>query len=232
MNLDDVAMLLAGPSADAATAALSHAVDDLGEQLAVVPQYMARIATLERRIEDLARLLHSSGPAPVDWEHPGKIGAASANTAKFTTLEATSTVKLNPKDQPVDLKPTGTALITIQPAQTGQIDNMELGKTAPCLARVQTLNKLTFTQPATGATYTLADGKTFAVSSSMTLTGNDGATLNIGGGGTLGSAAYASSGDFAGRTNTALGAAATDPATTQALANSLRAALISVGIGT
>lgn len=57
-------------------------------------------------------------------------------------------------------------------------------------ATVTTINKVTITQPATGATLTLADGKTFTCSNTLTLSGTDGATLDVGAGGTLGSAAY------------------------------------------
>jgi hypothetical protein len=55
---------------------------------------------------------------------------------------------------------------------------------------VTSLNKITITAPANGATLTLTDGKTLSVSNTITITANDGATLAIGGGGTLGSAAY------------------------------------------
>jgi hypothetical protein len=180
MSLDDMLMLFSSDVSSAATSAAAvRAASDVAVQQAANPQLAARIAVLERRIEDLARLLNSTGPAPVDWEHPGRLGDKTPNTARVTTL-----------------------------------------------------NKITFTQPAVQATFTLADGKTFTVSNTLTLTSNDGATLNIVGGGTLGSAAYQNTTAFAARTNTALAAVATDAASTQALANSMRAALISVGIGT
>jgi hypothetical protein len=50
---------------------------------------------------------------------------------------------------------------------------------------------------------------------------SDGTTLNINTGGTLGSAAFTNSSAYAARTNTAWPPVATDPATTQALANSI-----------
>lgn len=184
IGLADLVELLAAESTDTAGASALRAVTELAKQLAAAESSAAKISALERRIEDLARLVNSAGPAPVDWEHPGKIGAGKSNTGKFTA------------------------------------------------ATVQTLNKLTFTQPATAATYTLADGKTFTVSNTLTLTATDGATLNIGGGGTLGSAAYQASTAFAARSGATLFAAATDPATTQSLVNQLRNVLISVGIGT
>jgi hypothetical protein len=51
---------------------------------------------------------------------------------------------------------------------------------------------LTFTNPASGAVFALAGGKTFTVSNTTTIAGTDGSTLDIGGGGTLGSNAYTS----------------------------------------
>lgn len=180
LSINDIVTLFASEASGvAASATAARAASDVATQQAANPQLAARIAVLERRIEDLARLLNSTGPAPVDWEHPGRLGDKTPNSARVTTL-----------------------------------------------------NKITFTQPAVSATFTLANGKTFTVSNTLTLTSADGATLNIGGGGTLGSAAYQNTSAFAARTNTALAAVATDAASTQTLANSLRAALISVGIGT
>lgn len=94
-----------------------------------------------------------------------------------------------------------------------------------------TVNKVKITAPAGTATLTLGDGKMFTVSNTLTLTANDGATLAIGAGGTLGSAAYRDAATFAARSNAALAPAATDAASTQALANSLRSILLAVGIG-
>lgn len=195
MSLAELATLFATEPTDAAGPLALRAVNELRQQLDNSNPAAARIAALERRVEDLARLLHASSPAPVDWEHPGRLGDKTPNSARVTTL-----------------------------------------------------NKITFTQPAASATCTLAngktftvtnsialagvDGKTFTLSNTLGLSGTDGAFLNIGNGGTLGSAAYQPSSAFAARSSTALAAAATDPASTQALANSLRSVLISVGIGT
>lgn len=65
--------------------------------------------------------------------------------------------------------------------------------TSPSLgiATATSINKNVFTQPATVATWTLADTKTFTCSNTLTIAGTDGSTLNIGTGGTLGSGAYA-----------------------------------------
>ena len=81
----------------------------------------------------------------------------------------------------------------------------------------QTFNKVTITAPASSATLTLDDGATLTVPAP---------------GGTLGSAAYKNAGAFAASSSTALAPVATDPASTQALANSMRAILVSIGAGT
>lgn len=44
---------------------------------------------------------------------------------------------------------------------------------------VDTINKLTLTQPATGATFTLGDGKSLTASNSLTLAGTDGKSLTL-----------------------------------------------------
>lgn len=59
-------------------------------------------------------------------------------------------------------------------------------------ATATTINKVALTQPATGSTLTIADGKTLTASNSVIFTAVDGSTLAIGAGGTLGSNAYTS----------------------------------------
>lgn len=71
--------------------------------------------------------------------------------------------------------------------------------TTPTLgvATATSINKVTITAPATSATLTIADGKTFTSSNTITLTATDGSTLAIGTGGTLGTAAYTASTAYA-----------------------------------
>jgi len=57
-------------------------------------------------------------------------------------------------------------------------------------ATATSINKVAITQPATGSTLTIADGKSLTASNTLTFAGTDGSTLNIGAGGTLGSNAY------------------------------------------
>ena len=71
--------------------------------------------------------------------------------------------------------------------------------TTPTLgvATATSINKVSFTTPATSSTLTVADGKTLTASNTITFTATDGSTLAIGGGGTLGTAAYTASTAYA-----------------------------------
>ena len=59
-------------------------------------------------------------------------------------------------------------------------------------ASATSINKITFTTPATGSTLTIIDGKTLTANNTLAFSGTDGSTLNIGSGGTLGSNAFTS----------------------------------------
>jgi hypothetical protein len=94
---------------------------------------------------------------------------------------------------------TSTGNATAVAAQTGTGSTFVMN-TSPTLvtpalgvASATTINKVTFTAPATGSTLTLVDGKTLTASNTLTLTATDGSTLAIGTGGTLGTAAYTAS---------------------------------------
>lgn len=260
------------PTGTAALASLQRKVADLSAQLEAASAMNARVAKLERQLEDVIKLVNLAGPAPVDWEHAGKIGFSKASSVKCTTLEATDQVKLNPANKPVDIKPTGAAgLVTIQPAQAGQVDNMELGKTAPQPAHVTTLGATGMATLAAVQATTLYASQLAALAGGMQVTGaaslaaaasaglmsyefpvtrtyvGDGTgyswrlSKRVGGvttdllvvadgGGVEVKGAFACNGKTA-QGSYALGAAATDAATTQTLANNLRAALIANGIG-
>lgn len=205
-GIDDLGADLAHATLHALGQSLAQSAHDLQQQMADLMRHVAVLGELRKALDDV-ELAGLPISAPTDWEHPGKIGASTANSGKFTTLTATDKVQLNPVAKDVEIKPTGAQLLTIQPAQAGQIDNMELGKTAPRPARVSTLNLVTLTQPATGATITLSDGVTLTVPASV------------------------STGNLAARSATSLGAAATDAASTQTLVNTIRSVLLSVGIG-
>jgi len=53
------------------------------------------------------------------------------------------------------------------------------------VATATTINKVTFTSPATGATLTIADGKTLTASNTLTFTGTDASSVAFGTGGTV-----------------------------------------------
>lgn len=85
----------------------------------------------------------------------------------------------------------GNGTVTSVTGTANQID-VATGTSTPVLSLDSaitlpgTINNYTLTAPATGATPTIANGKTLTVDNSLTLAGTDSSTLNIGGGGTLG----------------------------------------------
>lgn len=247
-GIGDVLEFAAGLESSAAqVAALQATVNELKAQLAASSSMNARLAALEHQVAEVAQFAHAASPAPVDWEHPGKIGASAANSGKFTTLAATAKAQLNPKDANVELKPTGTGLVQIGPATLGAIDNMTVGATTPATGRFTFARVgagLDFTGPATlaasmaatfsyEAPYTrfyVGDGtgykfkfskRTGGVTTDIVTIGDD-QTLEVNGG-------FSCNGKPA-QSAYAVGAGATDAATTQTLANNIRAALIANGI--
>lgn len=84
-------------------------------------------------------------------------------------------------------------------AGTGDVNgpSSSLSGTAPVFGdttgKLLADSKVTLTPPTTGATITVADGKTLTASNTLTLAGTDGSTLNVGAGGTLGPLAVATS---------------------------------------
>lgn len=196
LGSDDLALLGSFAPPDAALAEMSRRIDALQLQLEQLQSPAAAIAEVRQYAQAL-EIGYSFVSPLVDWESPGRIGARKANSGQFTTLDASGAVTLNPASANVTLSPTGTGIVTINPATTGAADNINIGLTTPRAARVTTLNKVTVTVPASGSTLTIADGKTLTNSNTLTLTATDGATLAIGGGGTLGSAAYTSAGAYA-----------------------------------
>jgi hypothetical protein len=70
-------------------ALIASAINNIAELSARVEQLgalQARIGVLEQALRDLAQLTNMPAATPVDWEHPGKIGAAKANVAYFTKV--------------------------------------------------------------------------------------------------------------------------------------------------
>lgn len=64
-------------------------------------------------------------------------------------------------------------------------------------ATATTINKLTFTAPATSATLTIANGKTLTASNTLTFSGTDSSSVAFGTGGTVGAVGYSATGQIA-----------------------------------
>lgn len=117
-----------------------------------------------------------------------ELGLISAGLDKLPTLAANGS-KL------IAVNSGATALEAITTTGTGS----GVRATSPTLvtptigvATATSVNKYTLTQPATGCTLAIADGKTLTASNTITFTATDGSTLAIGTGGTLGTCAYQS----------------------------------------
>lgn len=92
---------------------------------------------------------------------------------------------------PLWLAQWGTVSSTFAPLLSPSLTTPTLG-----VASATSINKVTITQPASSATLTIANNKTFTSNNTLTLAGTDSSTLNIGTGGTLGTAAYTSSSSY------------------------------------
>lgn len=112
-------------------------------------------------------------------------GFAGTVATATTTPAITLTTTLN---TPV-LAGNGTALIAATTVGTGSTVVLQTSPTliTPVLgiATATTINKVTFTAPATGSTLTIADGKTLTVSNTLTFTGTDTSSVAFGAGGTV-----------------------------------------------
>lgn len=132
---------------------------------------------------------------------PPAIGGTVAAAGTFTVLTATAAVALSPADANIVISPTGTGLVTINPATAGTINNVSIGVTTAAAGR--------FTQ----VTSTVTTGTAPLVVASTTVVAN----LNAS---TLGGATFAAPGVIGGTTPaagtfttlTATGAVALSPA--------------------
>lgn len=66
------------------------------------------------------------------------------------------------------------------------------------VATATSINKVAITAPATGATLTIANGKTATISNTLNFTGTDASSVAVGAGGTIGAVGYASVGQVPG----------------------------------
>ncbi len=125
----------------------------------------------------------------------------SANGLAGTVANATTTPAITLSTTVTGiLQGNGTAISAASATGSGDV----VLATSPTLvtptlgvASATSVNKVSFTAPATGSTLTIVDGKTLTASNTLTFSGTDGSTLNVGTGGTLGTAAYTSSAAYA-----------------------------------
>lgn len=100
---DDLALEDAMSGAIPLLAALAATVAEVQHQLAQAATERAAVAELRKLLEhqamdQAAPVLILPGdplfdaPLPTDWEHPGRIGAATPNSGKFTTLAASGQI--------------------------------------------------------------------------------------------------------------------------------------------
>lgn len=95
------------------------------------------------------------------WATPGTIGSTTPNTGAFTTLTASQAVTLSPVNANVTLSPTGTGLVTINPATAGAMDNVTIGATT---AKPGTFTQLSIGGLTTGiADFRIVNGATLVV---------------------------------------------------------------------
>lgn len=67
------------------------------------------------------------------------IGGSTPLALTATLLTATSSVALSPANKNVVISPTGTGLVTINPATAGSLDNVSIGQTTPLAVKATTL---------------------------------------------------------------------------------------------
>ena len=71
------------------------------------------------------------------------VGATTPAAATFTILSSTGNVSFNGNNANITISPTGTGIVTINPAQTGSINNVTLGLGAPLAGRFTTVRMTT-----------------------------------------------------------------------------------------
>ena len=156
-------------------------------------------------------------PATTGTINNVSIGATTRSTGAFTTLTSNGSTTLTAGTASTTTG-TGTLVVTggvgISGAiYAGSIQATPIGSTTTSTGAFTSLsatsgafttvtasssfNKVAITQPATGSTLTLIDGKTLTVNNTLTLSATDGSTLSIGTGGTLGTAAYTAASAYA-----------------------------------
>ena len=73
------------------------------------------------------------------------IGATTRSTGAFTTLDANAAVGLSPASANVTISPTGTGIVTINPATLGSMNNVAIGATTSATGKFTTMTATTAT---------------------------------------------------------------------------------------
>lgn len=192
--------------------AIGMSVDDL----ALLASTVAQPDQVARRAATDAAIAPAVDQSALIAALLGKVASLQAQVAQIESTHAEIS-KLRKSLAGLELQAWHRDPYRVNWERPGRIGFFSANSGAFTALTAQTFNKVTITTPTTSATLTLADGATLTVPTP---------------GGTLDSAAYQPTNAFAASTGTALAPAATDAASTQTLANSMRAVLISVGIGT
>jgi hypothetical protein len=140
MSAEDLAVLEANsnPGIEHLTA-LSLEVEALRQQIDAMTSPAVAVGEARKYAQDID-ISYSFSVPPTDFEHPGRLGFWTPNSAKVTTLDASSTVTLNPLNKLVDLSPTGTGAVRINPATLGTMDNMTIGGTTRAASSFTTVS--------------------------------------------------------------------------------------------
>jgi hypothetical protein len=118
-------------------------------------------------------LKNNGGTAQLQW---GSGGGSNLSLEVATNI--------NPANAAVNISPTGTGTVTINPATASTMNNVAIGGTTPLAITGTTItatsiNKMAITAPATSSTLAIADGKTHTVNNSIALSGTDSTTMTF-----------------------------------------------------
>lgn len=214
LDMNEIVALLGAESTPAAAVGqLAADVRAVALEAVSRPDFSARVARLEQRVEDLAQLVVASGQAPTDWEHPGKIGAATANSGKFTTVDTSGAARVATLTVQTGLGAFNKGLSVNGPATLGATGTTQWSWETPIMR------------------YFVGDGSGYSLRFTKRVgsVNTDLATFTDGGAATF-LAGFGCNGKAA-QTAYALGAAATDLASVITLANNLRTMSINNGTG-
>lgn len=127
-----------GRDHSAEIAELRKTVEELKAQLSFMADPSAAVAEVKKYAQDM-EISYLFAPPPTDWEHPGSIGAKTANAGAFTTVSATGQI--------TSTLATGTAPFVV--ASTTNVANLN----------ASSLNGATFASPGAIGSTTAGTGR-------------------------------------------------------------------------